>query len=77
MANSGGEIRHAAQCDSAAANRAAFAGKRVLVVGPAFSGTEIACQIASYAAMVIVSLRRPMWFIPRFVASRPGGPPYP
>ena len=46
----------------------------MLVVGAAFSGTEIACQIAPYAAMVIVSLCRPMWFIPRFVAARPGGP---
>ena len=71
-----GEIRHAAQCDSAAANRAAFTGKRVLVVGAAFSGTEIACQIAPYAAMVTVSLRRPMWFIPRFVAARSGGRRY-
>ena len=72
-----GEIRHAAQCDSAAANRDAFTGKRVLVVGAAFSGTEIACQIAPYVAMVTVSLRRPMWFIPRFVAARPGGHRYP
>ena len=72
-----GEIRHAAQCDSAGANRDALTGKRVLVVGAAFSGTEIACQIAPYAAMVIVSLRRPMWFIPRFVGARPGGPRYP
>ncbi len=72
-----GEIRHAAQCNSAAANRDAFTGKRVLVVGAAFSGTEIACQIAPYVAMVTVSLRRPMWFIPRFVAARPGGHRYP
>ena len=73
----GGEVRHAAQCDSAAANRETFGGKRVLVVGPAFSGTEIAGQIVPYAASVTVSLRRPMWFLPRFVASRPGGTLYP
>ena len=72
-----GEIRHAAQCDSAAANRNAFTGKRVLVVGAAFSGTEIACQIASYAVMVTVSLRRPVWFIPRFVSARSGGRRHP
>jgi dimethylaniline monooxygenase (N-oxide forming) len=70
-----GQIRHAARCDSAAANRDAFAGKRVLVVGAAFSGTEIACQIAPYAAMVTVSLRRSMWFVPRFVPARSGGDP--
>jgi dimethylaniline monooxygenase (N-oxide forming) len=73
----GGEVRHAAQCDSAAANRETFGGKRVLVVGPAFSGTEIAGQIVPYAASVTVSLRRPMWFLPRFVASRPGGTVFP
>jgi dimethylaniline monooxygenase (N-oxide forming) len=72
-----GEVRHAAQCDLAARNRDAFAGKHVLVVGPAFSGTEIACQIADYAASVTVSLRRPMWFIPRFVTPTPGGTAWP
>lgn len=72
-----GEVRHAVKCNSSAVNRDAFTGKRVLVVGAAFSGVEIACQIAPYAAMVTVSLRRPMWFIPRFVTARSGGRRYP
>ena len=41
-----GEVRHAVKCNSSAVNRDAFTGKRVLVVGAAFSGIEIACQIA-------------------------------
>jgi dimethylaniline monooxygenase (N-oxide forming) len=72
-----GEIRHAAQCDSADANHEAFSGRRVLVVGAAFSGAEIVSQIAPHAASVIVSLRRPMWFIPHYVSARPGGRRYP
>lgn len=72
-----GAIYHSAHCDSASANRGAFAGKRVLVVGAAFSGTEIACQIASYASAVTVTVRRPMWFIPRFASAWRGGSLYP
>jgi hypothetical protein len=56
--------------------RKRFAGRRVLVVGAAFSGTEIASELASYAH-VTVTLRRPMWFLPRWVPATIGGPSYP
>ena len=72
----GGEVRHSAVCDSAAMLRDRFAGKRVLVVGAAFSGTEIASELAPYAR-VTVTLRHPMWFVPRWVQATNGGPHYP
>jgi hypothetical protein len=53
-----------------------FTGKRVLVVGAAFSGTEIASELAPYAR-VTVTLRHPMWFVPRWVRATDGGPHYP
>ena len=72
----GGEVLHSATCDTAAALRARFTGKRVLVVGAAFSGTEIAAELAPYA-QVTVTFRRPMWFVPRWVQAAIGEPRYP
>lgn len=72
----GGMVLHSADCGNAAALRSAFAGKRVLVVGAAFSGTEIAAELASYAH-VTVTFRQPMWFIPRWVQAVDGGQYYP
>jgi dimethylaniline monooxygenase (N-oxide forming) len=71
-----GEVSHSADCDSAADLRSRFGGKRVLVVGAAFSGTEIAAELAPYA-QVTVTLRHPMWFVPRWVAATDGGAKYP
>lgn len=71
-----GDVLHSAACDDAAALRERFAGKRVLVVGAAFSGTEIASELSPYAH-VTVTLRHPMWFLPRWVSATDGGPRYP
>nr|WP_294516239.1 DUF6314 family protein [uncultured Rhodopila sp.] len=76
LADFAGEVIHSAACDTAADLRNRFAGKRVLVVGAAFSGTEIAAELASYAR-VTVTLRHPMWFVPRLVSAMDGGPKYP
>ena len=76
LSDFGGEVLHSAACDSAALLRDRFAGKRVLVVGAAFSGTEIASELAPYAR-VTVTLRHPMWFVPRWVRATDGGPHYP
>lgn len=76
LAAFGGEVVHSAACDTAAALRNRFAGKRVLVVGAAFSGTEIATELAP-CARVTVTLRQPMWFVPRWVPAIDGGPSYP
>ena len=76
LADFGGEVTHSAACGSAAALRARFTGKRVLVVGAAFSGTEIAAELAP-RAHVTVSFRQPMWFVPRWVQAVDGGPHYP
>lgn len=72
-----GKIYHAADCYSEEVNRAAFADKRVLIVGAAFSGTEIAGQIAPYAKKVVVGLRNPMWFVPRWVRPWADAPLFP
>ncbi len=76
LAHFGGEVVHSSACDSSAMLRESFAGKRVLVVGAAFSGTEIASELAS-VAQVTVTLRRPSWFLPRWVRAVEGGPLYP
>jgi dimethylaniline monooxygenase (N-oxide forming) len=76
LANFSGQVLHSKDCRSAAALRSAFAGKRVLVVGAAFSGTEIAAELANYAR-VTVTFRRPSWFVPRWVQAVDGGPHYP
>ncbi len=72
----GGEVLHSAACNSSAMLRARLAGKRVLIVGAAFSGTEIAGELAPYAH-VTVAFRHPMWFLPRWVQATEGGPHYP
>nr|WP_294553030.1 DUF6314 family protein [uncultured Rhodopila sp.] len=76
LADFAGEVTHSSVCDTATDLRSRFGGKRVLVVGAAFSGTEIAAELASYA-QVTVTLRHPMWFVPRWVSAMDGGPKYP
>jgi dimethylaniline monooxygenase (N-oxide forming) len=76
LSDFGGAVIHSVACDTAAALRARFAGMRVLVVGAAFSGTEVAAELAPYAR-VTLTFRQPMWFVPRWVTSTDGGPHYP
>jgi dimethylaniline monooxygenase (N-oxide forming) len=71
-----GEVFHSAMIDHASLVHIGLAGKRVLVVGAAFSGTEIAAELAPHA-QVTVTLRHPMWFLPRWVRATNGGPYYP
>lgn len=51
----------------------AFKERRVLVVGSAFSGAEIAAEIAGatskIAESVTVTVRRPRWVLPRYIGS--------
>ena len=57
-----GELLHS----SSYANAAAFAGRRVLVVGAGNSGTEIATDLAEHgAASVMLSVRTPPPVVPR------------
>jgi dimethylaniline monooxygenase (N-oxide forming) len=77
LADYRGSVHHAAECDSIEGIRERFAGKRVLVVGAAFSGTEIACLMTDCAASVTVAFRHPMWFVPRWIPAEPGGSRYP
>lgn len=72
-----GKIYHAADCYSEEVNRANFTDKRVLIVGAAFSGTEIAGQISGFAKKTVVGLRNPMWFVPRWVKPWSGAPLFP
>jgi dimethylaniline monooxygenase (N-oxide forming) len=72
-----GKIYHAADCYSEEVNRENFAGKKVLIIGAAFSGTEIAGQIVDFATEVTVGLRNPMWFVPRWVKPWPDAPLFP
>ena len=76
LADFGGDLLHSVDCGGAAALHARCAGKRVLVVGAAFSGTEVAAELARYAR-VTVTLRHPMWFVPRWVQATDSGPYYP
>lgn len=46
-----------------------FIGKTVVVVGGAFSGAEIAADIAQTAEKVINVIRRPMWVLPRYLST--------
>ena len=48
-----------------------FRGKHVLVVGGAFSGSEIAADIASEADKTTLVARRPMYYIPRTIDDVP------
>jgi dimethylaniline monooxygenase (N-oxide forming) len=72
-----GELFHSADCDSPGVFRDRFHGKRVLVVGAAFSGTEIAAQMVQFAKTVTVTFRKPMWFMPRWISPAVGEPRYP
>jgi len=72
-----GKIYHAADCYSEEVNRRNFGGKRVLIIGAAFSGTEIAGQLQEVAQEVTVGLRNPMWFVPRWISPWEGAPRYP
>jgi len=62
-----GELIHAADYREPAR----FAGRRVLVVGAAFSGADLAVNLAGVAASVTVATRRPLWYLPRYVKSKP------
>lgn len=44
-----------------------FAGRRVVVVGGAFSGADIAAEISGCAADTVMLIRRPAWYVPRLV----------
>lgn len=72
-----GKIFHSADCYSPEVIRSHFEGKKVLVMGAAFSGTEIAGQMVGVAENVTVGLRHPMWFVPRWIEPWPGAPRYP
>ncbi|CAE7259709.1 FMO5 [Symbiodinium natans] len=47
-----------------------FAGKKVLVVGSAFSGADIAVDLSSCASVTVAG-GKPMWYIPRYVNGVP------
>jgi dimethylaniline monooxygenase (N-oxide forming) len=46
-----------------------FRGKRVLVAGAAFSGVEIAAELAEARVDVTVAMPKPMWILPRYVSN--------
>lgn len=48
----------------------AFAGRKVLVLGNAFSGTEISAEIAATAQKVVHVFRKPNWVIPRYFPTK-------
>jgi dimethylaniline monooxygenase (N-oxide forming) len=62
-----GDYRDAAQ----------FSGRRVVVVGAAFSGSEIAVELAEAGAAVTAVAPRPRWLLPRCVPSPVAGRPVP
>jgi len=43
-----------------------YKNKNVLVIGGAFSGTEISCEVSLSANKVINHVRNPLWVVPRF-----------
>lgn len=49
-----------------------FADANVLVVGSAFSGADIAAEVATKANKVTVLVRRPSWFLPRMLRRTDG-----
>jgi dimethylaniline monooxygenase (N-oxide forming) len=49
-----------------------LAGRRVVVVGTAFSGAEIAVELAEAGAEVTAVMARPMWILPRYVPRQSG-----
>ncbi|WP_086828875.1 NAD(P)/FAD-dependent oxidoreductase [Allokutzneria sp. NRRL B-24872] len=50
---------------------ARYRGKRVVVVGAAFSGAEIAAELAADGVEVIAVASRPMWLLPRYLDGVP------
>ncbi len=72
-----GEVFHAADCYGEDVIRKNFSGKRLFIMGAAFSGTEIAGQLLGVAQSVTVGLRHPMWFLPRWIQPWSGAPRYP
>jgi dimethylaniline monooxygenase (N-oxide forming) len=55
----------------------AFRGRRVAVVGMAFSGAEIATELAAAGAEVTGVASRPMWILSRHLPGPTGGTPLP
>lgn len=49
----------------------AWRGKRVLVIGAGNSACDVAVETARVAAKVCLSMRRPQWFLPKFVFGMP------
>ena len=60
----GGEVRHGARI----ADLAAYRGRRIVVVGNAFSGCDLAVALAAHGADVTHVFRRPYWILPRVFA---------
>eukprot|EP00929_Paragymnodinium_shiwhaense_P121370 TRINITY_DN9359_c1_g1_i1.p1 TRINITY_DN9359_c1_g1~~TRINITY_DN9359_c1_g1_i1.p1 ORF type:complete len:454 (-),score=80.93 TRINITY_DN9359_c1_g1_i1:332-1693(-) len=48
-----------------------FAGERVLVIGSAFSGADIAAEVSTTAASVEIAAPRPIWYLPRYIGGKP------
>ncbi|WP_148313291.1 SDR family NAD(P)-dependent oxidoreductase [Sorangium cellulosum] len=62
-----GETLHSADYRSANSVR----GKRVLIIGGGNSGCDIAVDMSSSADAVFHSMRRPYYFMPKFIEGRP------
>ena len=54
-----------------------FRGKRILVAGAAFSGVEIAAELAEAGVDVTMAAPKPMWILPRYLADGCGKPAIP
>lgn len=63
-----GQTLHSNQCK----DLTSFKGKRVIVVGGAFSGAEISTEISKIAKSVTNVIKKPFWVVPRFIPSEPG-----
>ncbi|CAJ1410756.1 unnamed protein product [Effrenium voratum] len=48
-----------------------FQGLRVLVVGAAFSGADIATELGGSAASVTIATSTPFWYLPRYIRDKP------
>jgi thioredoxin reductase len=62
-----GQILHSRSYKS----RNILAGKRVLVVGVGNSGCDIAVDAAAVAAKTFISVRRGVWFAPKYIFGKP------
>lgn len=49
-----------------------FRGKRVLVIGGGNSAADVAVECSRVAESVSISMRRGYWFLPKFMAGKPG-----